>query len=169
MPWQTNVAVIICHCVYSTWVKTDWKTIAWLKNGSSLKSFCYLWTTRYFWPPSQCFGKYAVGKYLINFGSKTWWIVGSNLTQPCLKWVESEFSLQKNRVRLQNSRLRKVIFQNSVRQLKNYLDQSWVSNELLFELRHILVFYFHMNQSWVFIFQTFSKASDKISLECRWP
>ena len=47
MPWRTNVAVIICQCVYSTWVKTDWKNIAWLKNGSSLKSFYYLWTTRY--------------------------------------------------------------------------------------------------------------------------
>ena len=47
MPWQTHVAVIICQCVYSTWVKTDWKNIAWLKNGSSLKSCYYLWTTRY--------------------------------------------------------------------------------------------------------------------------
>ena len=47
MPWQTHVAVIICQCVYSTWVKTDWKNIAWLKNGSNLKSFYYLWTTRY--------------------------------------------------------------------------------------------------------------------------
>ena len=51
---------------------------------------------------------------------------------------------------------------------KNYLDQSWVSNELLFEMRHILVFYFHMNQSWGFIFQTFSIAGVEISLECRW-
>ena len=38
---------------------------------------------------------------------------------------------------------------------KNDLEQSWVNNELLFKLRHILVFYFHMNQSWVFILQTF--------------
>ena len=47
MPWRTNVAVIICQCVYSTCVKTDWKNIAWLKNGRSLKSFYYIWTTRY--------------------------------------------------------------------------------------------------------------------------
>ena len=38
---------------------------------------------------------------------------------------------------------------------KNHLYQSWVSIELLFELRHFLVFYFYMNQSWVFYFSDF--------------
>ena len=75
-----------------------------------------------------------------------------------LKWVESEFSLQKNPVRLQKSQFRKVKCQNSEDNWKkNYLDKSQVSNELLFELRHILVFYFHMNQSWVFIFSDYSR------------
>ena len=47
MHWWTYAAVVICQCVYSAYVKTDWKNIAWLRNGSSLKSFYYLWTTRY--------------------------------------------------------------------------------------------------------------------------
>ena len=157
-------------------LKREWKTVL-LKLLTMFSKKWRRWfislkrkekTHNYFSPPSQCLGKCAVGKHLINFGSKTWWIVGSNLTQLWLKWVESEFSLQKNPARLQNSQFRKVKFQNSVRQRKNYLDESWVSNELLFELRHILVFYFHMNQSWVFIFQPFWIAGDKISLECHW-
>ena len=109
-------------------------------------------THNYFWPPSQCLEKCAVGKYLINFGSKTWWIVGSNLSQLWLKWVESEFSLQKNPVRLQKSQFRKVKFQNSVRQLKKLfgpeLSQKriivWVASHfsVLFPHESKLSFYF---------------------------
>ena len=47
MHWRTHVAVVICQCVYFAQVKTDCKNIIWLRNGSSLKSFYYLWTTRY--------------------------------------------------------------------------------------------------------------------------
>ena len=70
MPWQTHVAVIICQCVYSTWVKTDWKNIAWLKNGSSLKSFYYLWTIRYITFPlrlSSELGRYSAAKIHMHF------------------------------------------------------------------------------------------------------
>ena len=59
-------------------------------------------------PPSAArYKNTPVGRGLINFGSKTWWFVWSNLTQLWLKWVEPEFSIQKNPVRLQNSQFRK--------------------------------------------------------------
>ena len=48
MHWSNHVAVVICQCaILRLGENASWKNIAWLRNGSSLKSFYYLWTTRY--------------------------------------------------------------------------------------------------------------------------
>ena len=82
----------------------------------------------------------------------------------CARIQSSEESCKIAEFKIQKSQ----IPENRKTSETNYLDQSWVSNELLVELRHVLVFYFHINYSWVFIPQTFSIAGDEISLEWCW-